>query len=309
MQNHEQIATSSPVMYVKLGEGGKWEKQCTETGIIRFGYTETSEKALDGDWDGVRDYWSARRKDQGAATRDLRQIRDFFEGGDDTVWITFYDRFLWWCRAKPGPKLHADGEGTYREVIHGWSKADIKGEPLSFERLSGRLLKTQAYRGTVCRVPESEYLIRKINCEISAPLAQAIAAREHLALMILPLIQQLQPKDFELLVDLLFSTSGWRRLDATGGTLKLVDIVLQLPTTNEKAYVQVKSVAKREDIHEQVQYLSNSGGFSRLFFVSHSGSVDMPEDYGDNVHFIVGNKLAQMVVNSGLTSWVIDKSS
>jgi hypothetical protein len=309
MANHAKIAASSPVMYIKLGEGGKWEKQCTESGIIRFGYTETSEKALCGDWDGVRDYGSARRKNQGAATRDLEQIKDFFEAGEDTIWITFYDRFLWWCRAKPGPKLHPGGEGTYREVIDGWSKTDVAGSPLSFEKLSGKLLKTQAYRGTVCRVPESAYLIRKINCEVSEQLAQAIAAEEHLAVKILPLIEHLHPKDFELLVDLIFSTSGWRRLDPTGETLKLVDIVLELPTTNEKAYVQVKSVAKLEDIHKHVQYLKNSGGFSRLFFVFHSGSVDPSEDYGDNVHFIGGKKLAQMVVNAGLTSWVINKSS
>lgn len=170
-------------------------------------------------------------------------------------------------------------------------------------------MKTQAYRGTVCRVPESAYLIRKINCEVSEQLAQAIAAEEHLAVKILPLIEHLHPKDFELLVDLIFSTSGWRRLDATGETLKLVDIVLELPTTNEKAYVQVKSVAKMEDIHKHVQYLKNSGGFSRLFFVFHSGSVDPSEDHGDNVHFIGGKQLAQMVVNAGLTSCVINKSS
>jgi hypothetical protein len=309
MANHAKIAASSPVMYIKLGEGGKWEKQCTESGIIRFGYTQTSEKALCGDWDGVRDYWSARRKNLGAATRDLEQIRDFFEVGEDTIWITFYDRFLWWCRAKPGPKLHPDGEGTYREVIDGWSKTDISGTPLSFEKLSGKLLKTQAYRGTVCRVPESGYLIRKLNAEVSEELAQAKTAAEDLAVKILPLIQHLHHKDFELLVDLLFSTSGWRRVDVTGGPQKRVDIVLELPTTNEKAYVQVKSEAKMEDIHEHVEYLANSGGFSRLFFVFHSGSVDSSKDYGDNVHFIGGQKLAQMVVNAGLTSWVINKNS
>ena len=122
-------------------------------------------------------------------------------------------------------------------------------------------------------------------------------------------IEHLHPKDFELLVDLLFSTSGWRRLDAVGETLKLVDIVMELPTTSEKAYVQVKSVAKKEDVENHIQYLRKSSGFSRLFFVFHSGSVAQCEEYGDNVHFIGGKKLAQMVVNAGLTSWVINKSS
>lgn len=309
MAGSVKIAASSSTLYIKLGPGGKWEQECIENGIIRFGYAATSEYALNGDWDSVRDYWISQRNSQGAATRDLEQIKVFFEGDENAIWITFYDRFLWWCRAEPGPRLHPTGEGTFRRVVGSWSNTDINGSPLDFENLSGKLLKTQAYRGTVCHVPESEYLIRKLNGEASEELIQAISAERHLILKILPLIEHLHPKDFELLVDLLFSTSGWRRLDATGETLKLVDIVMELPTTNEKAYVQVKSVAKKEDILEHVQYLKKSSGFSRLFFVFHSGAVDQIEDYGDNVHFIGGEKLAQMVVNAGLTSWVINKSS
>lgn len=309
MANRVKIAASSSVLYIKLGPGGKWEQECIQKGIIRFGYAATSDCALSGDWDGVRDYWASQRKSHGAATRDLEQIKDFFESDENTIWITFYDRFLWWCRAEPGPQLYPSGEGTFRRVVGSWSKTDINGNPLHFEKLSGKLLKTQAYRGTVCRVPESEYLIRKLNDEASEILIQAIAAEKHLTLTILPLIEHLHPKDFELLVDLLFSTSGWRRLDVTGEMLKLVDIVIELPTTSEKAYVQVKSAAKKEDIQEHVQYLRNSGGFSRLFFVFHSGSVAHFGEYGDNVHLIGGEKLAQMVVNAGLTSWVINKSS
>jgi len=84
-------------------------------------------------------------------------------------------------------KLHPDG-GTYRQVVDGWSNKNIVGDLLNFEKLSGKLLKTQAYRGTVCCVPESEYLIRKLNGEVSEELSQAIAAEEDLAVSILPLI-------------------------------------------------------------------------------------------------------------------------
>ncbi|HKJ60823.1 MAG TPA: hypothetical protein VKA94_02340, partial [Hyphomicrobiales bacterium] len=103
MADYTKIAASSPVLYIKLGDGGKWEQDCIEKGIIRFGYTQTSEKALRGDWAGVRDYWSSQRKSQGAATRDLDQIKHFFESDESTIWITFHDRFLWWCRAKSEP--------------------------------------------------------------------------------------------------------------------------------------------------------------------------------------------------------------
>jgi len=308
MPDRAKIDPASPVLYIKLGDGGKWEQQCIKEKIIRFGYGETSEKALNGDWDGVRDHWLSKRKDQGAATRDLTQIHYFIDGGEDTVWITFHDRFLWWCHAKPGAKLHPD-YGTYRETVDGWHKTDVSGKnDLSFEKLSGSLLKTQAYRGTICAVQESPYLIKKLNGELSEKLAQAKAAEDNLTAKLVPLIQSLHPKDFELLVDLVFTGSGWRRLSAVGDTQKTIDIVLQLPTTNEKAYVQVKSVAKQSDIAAHVKFLRDSHAVSRLFFVFHTGVLTELDDY-ENVHFINGDKLARMVLNAGLTSWLIDKNS
>ena len=56
-------------------------------------------------------------------------------------------------------------------------------------------------------------------------------------------------------------------------TKKTIDIVMELPTTNEKAYVQVKSVAKKSDIAEHVQFLKNSQSVNRLFYVFHTGSI------------------------------------
>jgi hypothetical protein len=38
----------------------------------------------------VRKVWLGERQDEGVATRDVTQIRHFFEAGDDTLWITFY---------------------------------------------------------------------------------------------------------------------------------------------------------------------------------------------------------------------------
>ncbi|WP_162484273.1 hypothetical protein [Yersinia intermedia] len=46
-----------------------------------------------------------------------------------------------------------------------------------------------------------------------------------------------------MLVDLIFSASGWRRTGSLGRTQKTVDI--ELPTTGERAFVQVKSVAEQ----------------------------------------------------------------
>jgi hypothetical protein len=121
MPGHVSKIEPSNALYVKLGEAGKWENDCVKKGIIHFGYTQTPfHAAVSGDWDTVHKYWLDIRKDQGAATRDTNQIRFYFESGEDTLWITFHDSLLWWCFAKPGVKLHEDGEGSYRETIDGW---------------------------------------------------------------------------------------------------------------------------------------------------------------------------------------------
>jgi hypothetical protein len=70
----------------------------------------------------------------------------------------------------------------------------------------------------------------------------------------------------------------------------------------------VKSELKRADIAHHVKYLAESKSMSRLFLVFHTGQLTELDDY-ENVHFINGDKLARMVVNAGLTSWLIDKSS
>src|SRR5260370_28415024 len=57
-------------LYIKLGRSGIWEKECLDSGILRFGYTETPfDAAVSGDWETVRKVWLDRRQDEGTATR------------------------------------------------------------------------------------------------------------------------------------------------------------------------------------------------------------------------------------------------
>ena len=86
-------------LYIKLGTSGSWEKECIDSGILRFGYRETPfEAAVSGDWEAVScKVWLASRKNnEGVATSDVTQIRHFFEADAGYVqrWITFYGGFL-----------------------------------------------------------------------------------------------------------------------------------------------------------------------------------------------------------------------
>ena len=295
-------------LYIKLGRKGSWEKECLENGILRFGYKETPFKAAkSGDWETVHSFWLANRGDQGTATRDVKQIRCYFEAGDDTLWITFSGGLLWWCFAKPGVKLHPDGHGSYRTTVDGWRNTDIDGGKLSFEKLSGNLLKVQAFQGTICDVREFEYLKRKLNGQLLPEVEEAVKAENQMVRNIIPLMRLLTWQDFELLVDLVFSNSGWRRVGQVGKTQKTVDIELILPTTGERAFVQIKSSAGKRDLADYLERLKASVAYDRMFFVWHSGDVGEVE--ASDVALIGPERLARMVFDAGLTSWLRAKVS
>ena len=198
-----------------------------------------------------------------------------------------------------------DGEGVYRKISGGWRWRDINGEALVKDCLSGALNKLAAYRGTSCDVDVQDYVVRRINGLKSPEVETAIAAREQMRGSILGLMRMLQPRDFELLVELVFSSSGWRRLRATGGTQKTIDLALMLPSTDERAFVQVKSQTTSAELAQYVAQL-DSTSYERMFYVYHSGA---PRTEDERVILIGPEKLASMVIEAGLVNWLIDKVS
>jgi hypothetical protein len=68
----------------------------------------------------------------------------------------------------------------------------------------------------------------------------------------LALMKLLGWRDFELLVDLVFTSSGWRRVGIVGKTQKTLDLDLILPSTGERAFVQVKSTTTLAELAEYV---------------------------------------------------------
>lgn len=295
-------------LYIKLGHSGSWEKECLKNGILRFGYRETPfNAAVSGDWKSVYKFWSDWREDKGTAKRDVNQIRNYFEADKDTLWITFYDNLLWWCFAKEGVQQHPDGKGSYRETVDGWRNTDIYGGKLTFDELSGNLLKVQAFRGTICNVKEFEYLKNKLNGSSLPQVKEALKTREQMVQKIVPLMRLLSWQDFELLVDLVFANSGWRRIGEVGKTQKTVDVELMLPTTGERAFIQIKSSVRKQDIDEYLDRLRDSQVYQRMFFVWHTGNVGKIKE--SVVSLIGPDRLAQMVFDAGLTSWLLRKVS
>jgi hypothetical protein len=139
-------------------------------------------------------------------------------------------------------------------------------------------------------------------------VAAAEEAERALMAAIIPLMRLLTWQDFELLVDLIFSTSGWRRVSQLGHTQKTIDLELVLPSTAERAFVQVKSKATRGALDDYVARLAEAEAYDRMFFVWHTGNI--PEDDGPEDVILLGpQRLARMVVDAGLSSWLREKVS
>ena len=294
--------------YIKLGRSGLWEAQSLKKGLIRFGYKEAPHQAcLNGDWDTVRQRFLGIRSSEGAATSDANQIRSFYESGEDILWITFADGFLWWCFARLGVEEHPDGEGRFRRTVDGWHNVDANGAPLTTDRLSGSLLKVQAFRGTICKVKACDYLIRRLNGELLPEVQRAKDAEDALVTAIVPLMRLLTWQDFELLVDLVFANSGWRRVGVVGKTQKTVDLELLLPTTGKRAFVQVKASTSKNELSDYAERHARSAAYDQMFFVWHSG--DVGEVDSEDITLIGPNRLARMVLDAGLVSWLREKVS
>ena len=245
--------------------------------------------------------------DKGKATDYTNQTRLFFDDDGSTLWITFTNQKLYWGHLdKSAPTPHEDGDGVWRTVEGGWRSEDRNGEPLTMDRLAGSLTKIAGFRGTSCNVDMAEYLIRRINGQKSPEVERAIVALKRMKSSVLEMIQLLDPGDFETLVDLVFSTSGWRRQGPVGKTQKTLDLDLTLPSTGERAFVQVKSKTTSAELAAYITKFNELDLYSRMFYVYHSGDANTDDD---RVIVVGPEKLAELVLDAGLSNWLIRKVS
>ncbi len=305
----------SKAYYIKLGKGGKWEEECKRTGTLRVGWSGIPhELCVKRDWQAIKamEIKEGWVKPGGAATRDVNELQWFYEADETVLWITFFDEKLWWCFSKSGVSQEPGGT-KIRQVVGSWSSEDINGQPLYINKLSGKLTRTQAYRGTICSVIEFEYLVKRINAEIPEDVKDANEAKINLQEKLQGLIRLLTPYDFEILVELIFSRAGLQKITLTGKTQKFIDILYQSPITDEYYCVQVKSESGLKEFEEYAQNFENTG-YDRFFFVVHTPKKDL-EEYAEKMksdkrRFILGVRgVSEMVIKYGLVDWIIEKTS
>lgn len=305
----DALPESTKAYFIKLGEGGAWEPACLAEGTLKFGYHDTPQDlCVNGEWEKVKAFWTQKRGNEGTASNDTRQIRTFFEAADDAIFITFSKSYLWWCRPSAVPVVqNADDGSRLRRTVDGWRNTSIGGEPLLVSRLSGKLTKTQMYQGTICEVEERDYLLRRINDQPTPELAAAEATEKVLVQQILAMVKLLTPKDFELMVELIFSRSGWQRQSSTGGTQKTLDLDLLLPTTRERAFVQVKSRTNTAQFDAYAAEFASTDAHARMFYVWHTGTIH--REAPANVTLWGPDIIGGQVLDAGLLGWLKERVS
>ena len=136
-----------------------------------------------------------------------------------------------------------------------------------------------------------------------------LQAKVSLQLSLIPLIQNLTPIDFEILVDLIFRNAGWKRVSVLGKTQKDIDIELSSPVTNETAVVQIKSESSYKTVEDYVDRFRSWTQASRLFFVTHTLTGKPSVQISDH-RLLIWNieEVSKLTVQAGLTDWILRKA-
>jgi len=299
------------VLFIRLGRESNWAKNCIEKGTLTLGYSsELHENCLNGDWDTVLEYWTKKCKTKGKAKDYTNQIQSFYTADSKVLWVTFWERKLYYCFSTPEITEVNKGGERERKTINGWSCKDIENNDLTFDRLSTKLTKTQGYQGTICEIKEIEYLKNKINCSSSEITKIVKVKKEELIDAIIPLLKDLNWYDFELLVDLIFTYSGWKRIETLGKTQESIDLDLQLPINNKRAFVQVKSKSTFKEYSDYKDDFENMNQYDEFYYFVNCADkklIDDSRNYGSQIY--TDKTLAGLVLKSGLLDWLIEKTN
>ncbi|WP_288903036.1 hypothetical protein [uncultured Sneathiella sp.] len=302
--------------YIKLGARGGWERHCLEEGIAPLAYYDVPhDMALAGDKEAIRKVYLDLGKTASTATGHANQILSFYDPDPDVLWITVSGGSLWWAGLAPkveylGSDPEQNPQGSrFRRTMSGWHRVSFNDTPLLVGELSGNLTKISAYQGTICTldIAQFDYLLRKLRDEDLPEITAAQEARRQLLATTEEVIKILTWQDFELFTELLFSRSGWQRISSLGGTQKTLDLELLLPTTGERAIVQVKSATSQAQLDD---YIDRFGAMAadKYFYVYHSSKQKL--DAGDSgILLMDAPALADQALKSGLVDWLITKAA
>ncbi|WP_456840273.1 restriction endonuclease [Bradyrhizobium sp. USDA 4486] len=299
--------------YIKLGPGRKWAGDAIRRGIVPLDFRGVGHDACNrGDWAEVRRQLIAMGRNERALKDDERELKEFYGLGEDTLWFTIADGYVWWTFAQAevleGDRAGLEGPPRYRPVRAPWSNRSLSGLELTERSVSSALSRTASYQRAICAVQEADYLLRRIRGEDEPLRLRADQLREEMAATAAEMVCRLDWQDFETLVDLIFAHGGYKRETALGGAQADVDFVARQPLIGSSAWVQVKSQATQATFEDYLERFRRQASGGTFFFVYHTARqpirppLDMP-----NVHVWSAEKVAEDAIDAGLFRWIAER--
>ena len=308
------------VRYVKNGLRGGWWDAAKRGKQVHLGWSSVphdllanpSEKKIEAI---IRRFHTKRKVPQGTAKTDFRQLMTALDTPSQHLWITFENGYLWWCTVRDGAIPNPSGKSAkgghfWLRCDRSWSNKSLTGKLLVQEEMPGGIRKTASFRSTICTPRDWPAVLRLIRGESNVVAAQSAKSRGEYEMSLLGAIQELQPQDFEELIDLILFRCGWTRTSRRGKTIKDIDIEAENPSTGEHAFVQIKSIGFQRDLNTYyAEFQRRAERNSRMFFVFHKSATHHPLDVpnGTNIQVWNGEKVAELAVKVGLGEWVESK--
>lgn len=301
----------SSVRYVKNGPGGRWWPTAKATGQIHASWKDVpGEALLTGH---VPTITAAIRQVFGGrpgATQDLNALLTLLQHPSQHLWVTFQDGCLWWATARDGIEINPEGETAERghfwvTLDRPWSNLSLGGRSLAISDLPGAVAAVAGFRATLCKPRASAEILRIITDQADQDAAEADVARSGYSTAIARLVARLGPKDFEILVDLILSRSGWTRIARLGGVTEGIDVEVENAALDELAFVQVKSTADMTVLADYLaRFRDRRDRYARMIFAVHTprGALDVPGDLP--VQVWDQSRISDLVVRFGLGDWV-----
>lgn len=301
--------------YLKLGRGNKWAENSISNNLIRIGWANQRVGDIsNGNWEIIKKQLLSETGNQGVATRDLNALKNIVSE-ENIVFITFYGSKMYWCRPLKG-SISSDKISKYLKVDGKWHCTDITEKTVFYvNQISGKLSKYQGFRATCCQVgnqfDELNHLKRLINNEKSDEYSDMIDHRTKLCQIVEKQIQQLHPKDFEILIDLIFRQAGWRRQSVLGETMEFFDLILEEVISNMVYGIQIKTKSSRKEFFKYVEEYNEKyfEEYDKFIYIVHSPDSNLEKYVNpyDNIELWDTQKLSNLVLEFGLMNWILKK--
>lgn len=301
------------VKFIRLGGGGDRFNECLENKSMYFGFGTNEFLEKCNNFNENEEFIKNKLNERGyKKVKDtMRQLQSFFEDDGNTLWVTTANRTIYFGFSDGENAFLKNINGsneTYKNMKLGWTNQDSEGKVLNISGLNGAITKTLAYQSTICGFSEkyAELLVKRILNMPSKEKDEARVACGELIAKLENLIQKFEPKDFELLIELIISRSGLKRIGVAGKQEELIDLEIQHPMTEEVYIVQVKSVAKKGEFIDYIKkfrnYIANNQKCKMIYAFHHGSIINNDED----IFIWDSRKIAELSLNNGLAEWIID---